>query len=106
VKALKGPSPEVGGGGTEQGAGADGGVAGSGRAGAGGAMAGPLVPLDGFPVYSRLLRLTNDQWTHAVTDILRLAGPADLSRAFAAPRPAQTDFDNNEKNLVVDTQAE
>ena len=69
-------------------------------------MAGPPVPLDGSPVYARLVRLTNGQWMRAVTDILQLDAPADLTRAFAAPVPVGTDFNNNEKNLFVDLQAE
>jgi len=64
------------------------------------------VPLDGSPIYARLVRLTNAQWMRAVTEILRLDAPPDLTRAFAAPVLANTDFSNNEKALFVDERAE
>ena len=77
-----------------------------GGVGGGVGVAGPPVPLDGSPLYSRLVRLTNAQWMRAVTEILQLEAPADLTRAFAAPVPAGTDFSNNEKTLFVDPRAE
>jgi hypothetical protein len=82
-----------------------GGLAGGGGVG-GGAVAGTPVPLDGSPVYARLVRLTNAQWMRAVRDILQLDAAADLTRAFAASVPVRTEFTNNEKNLFVDQQAQ
>src|SRR6185369_8869690 len=40
------------------------------------------VSLDGKPIYSRFLRLTNDQWEHSVTDLMKLAQPLGNSANF------------------------
>ncbi len=77
-----------------------------GEAGVGGALDHSdrsSVVLDGTPLYSRIPRLTAAQWEHAVTDILRFAGPPDWSQSFAPPPPAGTDFENNEKRLFIDS---
>jgi hypothetical protein len=82
------------------------GAAASGNAGSGGQPTGPsTINLDGSPVYARVQRLTNAQWERAVTDVLRFASPANLSRNFATPALPDTDFANNEKRLFVDRQA-
>jgi hypothetical protein len=103
--------------GEDGGASAHGGAAGS-RAGSatqggsaggdGGTTAGPTptglssVSLQGAPIYTRAQRLTNSQWEHAVTDILRFGAPANLSADFALPVVGVTDFTNNELVLSVD----
>jgi uncharacterized protein DUF1592/uncharacterized protein DUF1595/uncharacterized protein DUF1588/uncharacterized protein DUF1585/uncharacterized protein DUF1587 len=81
-----------------------GGEAGSGDADAG--ATGTLEPFDreweGFPIYTRVARLTNSQWQHAVTDILRLSAPSTLADGFEPAVGGTTDFTNNERLLVVD----
>ena len=70
-------------------AGVDGGApAGSGGTGGGGQPDGgaSAISLDGSPIYARMLRLTNGQWERAVTDVLRLASPANLSAGLLDPR--------------------
>jgi len=75
--------------------------------GAGGTMADPPngVSLDGSPIYTRVQRLTNTQWEHAVTDILGFDSPKNLSQAFVPPVSGTTDFTNNERLLYVDVQS-
>ena len=63
------------------------------------------VSLEGEPLYSRLLRLTNDQWENSVHDILKLTAPTGLSGDFVHAVATTTDFDNNEKVVFVDNQA-
>jgi hypothetical protein len=84
----------------EAGSGADGATGGS-----AGAPTGSVIQLEGAPFYTRVQRLTNSQWEHAVTDILRLPGPADLTADFVDPVAGITDFTNNERVLVVDQRA-
>jgi len=55
----------------------------------------------GSPIYTRVARLTNSQWQHAVTDILRLAGPSNLAKDFELAAKGATDFTNNEQLLFV-----
>jgi len=73
--------------------------------GADDAAKGALEPIDtnwtGIPIYARMVRLTNSQWQHAVTDILRLSAPSDLAQGFEVPSALTTDFTNNERLLVV-----
>ena len=73
--------------------------------GASAGTAGALEPIatnwEGDPIYTRVARLTNSQWEHAVTDILRLDAPANLSRAFEPAPAGTTDFTNNERLLFV-----
>lgn len=73
-------------------------------AGAGGENSPELsgVQLDGSPIYTRVQRLTNRQWGHAVSDILRLTEGHELEDRLAAPVLGVTTFDNNEKVLFVD----
>jgi hypothetical protein len=81
---------------------------GSGPTGAGGSAAGAPstgarpMDLDGAPIYTRVMRLTNDQWEHAVTDILALGTAPGLSKDFKTPVAGSTDFTNNELVLDVD----
>jgi hypothetical protein len=91
--------------------GASGGSAGKGegaRAGDAGASGGTTmtgsssVNLDGSPIYTRVQRLTVQQWEHAVTDILRFEATANLSEGFATPVEGAADFTNNERLLYVD----
>jgi hypothetical protein len=84
-----------------------GGAGAGGRGGQPGASTG--INLDGSPIYTRVQRLTNQQWERAVTDVLRFAAPANLTQGFATPpgtAAAATDFSNNEKRLYLDAQAE
>ncbi len=59
------------------------------------------MALDGKPIYTRFMRLTNDQWEHAVQDILELDAPPDKARFFQTPVIGATDFVNNEAVLTV-----
>ena len=70
----------------------------------GGAATGAVrgVELTGEPFYTRAQRLTNSQWDHAVTDILRLQTPSVLARDFPTPLRGITVFSNNELVLEVD----
>ena len=72
--------------------------------GIGGAGELSYVDLTGSAIFTRVQRLTNSQWDHAVADILRLQQPAGLSSAFSAPLVGVTNFDNNERVLLVDPQ--
>jgi hypothetical protein len=78
---------------------------GDGGADPGSAGAGDLPPssvaLEGSPFYTRVQRLTNSQWEHAVTDILRLGSPPHQGETFEAPVAGTTDFTNNERVLNV-----
>jgi hypothetical protein len=57
--------------------------------------------MDGVPLYSRFLRLTNDQWENSVRDILRLTAPTGLSDGFLHAVSGTTDFENNERVVIV-----
>ncbi len=59
------------------------------------------VGLDGDPIYTRVQRLTLQQWERAVTDLLRLEQAADLSRDFEADAAFFRPFSNNELLLEV-----
>ena len=61
---------------------------------------GPLA-LSGKPIYSRFLRLTNTQWENSVHDILKLAAPTGQSDQFLHAVSGITDFDNNERVVMV-----
>jgi uncharacterized protein DUF1592/uncharacterized protein DUF1595/uncharacterized protein DUF1588/uncharacterized protein DUF1585/uncharacterized protein DUF1587 len=63
------------------------------------------VSLDGKPIYSRFLRLTNDQWENSVKDVLKLAQPLGLAADFLRPVSGTTDFDNNERVVIVNDTA-
>jgi hypothetical protein len=60
----------------------------------------PMV-LDGQPIYTRFMRLTNEQWERAVQDILELDAPPDKARFFQTAVAGATDFVNNETVLKV-----
>src|SRR5262245_29148723 len=55
----------------------------------------------GTPLYSRFLRLTNSQWENSVRDILKLDGPTGQSAQLLHAVSGTTDFDNNERVVVV-----
>jgi len=59
------------------------------------------MELDGHPLYTRFMRLTNQQWERAVQDILALDAPPDKARFFQTPVVGATDFINNESVLSV-----
>lgn len=59
------------------------------------------VSMSGMPIYSRFLRLTNSQWENSVRDILKLSSPTGQSDQFLHAVPGTTDFDNNERVVVV-----
>jgi hypothetical protein len=59
------------------------------------------MSLDGDPIYSRFVRLTNSQWQRSVQDILGLDAPPDASGSFENAVAGTTDFDNNEHVLSV-----
>jgi len=58
--------------------------------------------MTGTPLYSRFLRLTNSQWENSVHDILKLTQPTGQSEQFLHAVAGTTDFDNNERVVVVD----
>lgn len=89
-------------GGTYTGTGATPGVGGDGAGGTG-FQARPMS-LEGAPVYTRFMRLTNEQWENSVTDILRLSAPPGLAQGFEQPVAGATDFTNNEHVLQVSNQ--
>lgn len=93
---ANGRGPDVGGSGSHSG-----GTKGDGS-GAGGPDAElSRVELEGAPLYTRIQRLTNRQWEHAVTDILGFREVQGLSASFAGPLTGTSDFDNNERMLQV-----
>src|SRR5205814_2917317 len=94
-----------GGGATTSGAGTTGsgtsGTSGAAAGGAGSTVGTPLeVKLSGAPVYSRFVRLTNDQWENAVRDLLRLQAAPGLASTFEGAPPGGT-FSNNERRLFI-----
>ncbi|HEV8550357.1 MAG TPA: DUF1592 domain-containing protein [Polyangiaceae bacterium] len=71
----------------------------------GDAPAARTVSMEGSPIYSRFLRLTNSQWENSVRDILHLPGRTGASENFQHAVGGTTDFDNNERVVFVDNQA-
>ena len=65
-----------------------------------GGMTGPIA-MNGKPLYSRFLRLTNSQWENSVHDLLKLSAPTGQSDLFLHAVANTTDFDNNERVVVV-----
>jgi len=55
-----------------------------------------------MPIYSRFLRLTKSQWENSVHDILKLSAPTGESNRFGHTLANVTDFDNNERVVMVD----
>lgn len=58
------------------------------------------LDLRGSPVYYRVVRLTNEQWTNSVQGVLALASPPTNAESFQSAVSGTTDFTNNE--LVLD----
>lgn len=76
-----------------------------GSSGSGGATASTPGTLDlrGSPTYYRFVRLTNEQWSNSVRDLLAIAAPTDIAANFhASPSGDDHDFANNEQNLDID----
>lgn len=61
------------------------------------------ITLEGEPIYTRFVRLTNEQWERSVRDILRLDGPTGVSEGFLRAVAGTTDFANNEKVVIVNS---
>lgn len=59
------------------------------------------MSLEGAPIYTRFMRLTNEQWQRSVQDILGLTELPGASRGFERPVAGTTDFANNEHVLGV-----
>ena len=59
------------------------------------------VALPGTPIYTRFLRITNSQWENSVHDILKLTAPTGQSDQFLHAVAGTTDFDNNERVVMV-----
>ncbi len=74
----------------------------AGNPGSGPQMTAPgSVSMPGAPVYSRFLRLTNSQWENSVRDLLKLDAATGQSQQFLHAVAGTTDFDNNERVVVV-----
>ena len=65
-----------------------------------GGKTGPIA-MSGEPIYSRFLRLTNSQWENSVHDLLKLSAPTGQSDLFLHAVANTTDFDNNERVVLV-----
>ena len=68
---------------------------------------GPSTPavldLRGSPLYLRFVRLTNEQWSNSVRDLLAITAPTDIAANFHATASGdQHDFANNEAFLDID----
>jgi hypothetical protein len=59
------------------------------------------ISLAGDPIYSRVVRLTNEQWAASVRDVFALDTPPDAVQSFERPVAGTTDFANNEHVLSV-----
>src|SRR5436190_19924715 len=59
------------------------------------------MSLEGTPIYSRFVRLTNEQWQRSVQDMLGLDQVPDAAHGFEQPVAGTTDFANNEHVLSV-----
>jgi len=70
-------------------------------AGQAGQMSSGSLAMSGVPLYSRFLRLTNSQWENSVHDLLKLSEPTGQSEQFLHAVAGTTDFDNNERVVVV-----
>src|SRR5690606_28972012 len=64
----------------------------------------PQFNLDGEPIYSRAVPLTNAQWAQAVKNALRLNSEPSQANSFLAPVGGFTTFINNERVLEVSNQ--
>ena len=92
-------------GGTGAGTTGKGGVSGSSSGGSSAGTSGvPMarpISLGGTPIYTRFMRLTNEQWENSVKDILRLSAAPGLAASFEQPVAGTTDFANNELVLTM-----
>ena len=77
------------------------GASGSGTGGPANAPAPRPMSLEGAPIYTRFMRLTNDQWRRSVQDILGLPQAPSAAQGFESPVAGTTDFANNEHVLGV-----
>jgi hypothetical protein len=59
------------------------------------------ISLAGSPIYTRFVRLTNEQWENSVRDVLRLSAAPGLAASFEQPVAGSTDFANNELVLTM-----
>jgi hypothetical protein len=101
--AAAGAGAGVASGGSSAGIGA-GATSGSGSGGSSGGTSGPVarpMSLEGEPIYTRVMRLTNEQWENSVRDILRLSALPGIADSFEQPVAGTTDFTNNEHVLTV-----
>lgn len=61
------------------------------------------LDLRGTPLYLRFVRLTNEQWSNSVRDLLAISAPTDIAANFHATASGdQHDFGNNEAFLDID----
>jgi hypothetical protein len=74
---------------------------GSGSGGSAGVPMAKPIHLAGAPIYTRFVRLTNDQWENSVKDVLRLSAAPGLAANFEQPVAGSTDFANNELVLTI-----
>lgn len=61
------------------------------------------VSMTGKPIYTRFLRLTNEQWENSVRYLLKLSGPTGVVE-FQHAVSGTTDFVNNERVVIVTNQ--
>jgi Protein of unknown function (DUF1592)/Protein of unknown function (DUF1595)/Protein of unknown function (DUF1588)/Protein of unknown function (DUF1585)/Protein of unknown function (DUF1587) len=61
----------------------------------------PNFNLNGMPLYSRAIPLTNAQWARSVQDVLKLPEAPTQANSFLAPVGGFTTFLNNERVLEV-----
>lgn len=61
----------------------------------------PEFNLDGEPIYSRAIPLTNEQWAQAVKSMLKLDSEPSQANSFLTPVSGFTTFINNERVLEV-----
>jgi uncharacterized protein DUF1592/uncharacterized protein DUF1595/uncharacterized protein DUF1588/uncharacterized protein DUF1585/uncharacterized protein DUF1587 len=103
-----GSSPAAAPGGASAGAAAGAAGAGGGAAlgGAGGTGLGSGTPVLDGPFYTRLQRLTKEQWERAVADLLRLDPSSTVLDGLFPPSRGKADFNNNERLLLVDLAAD
>jgi len=88
--------------GGSQGTPGSGGSDGSGSGGSDGMTTTPAqLDLRGTPLYLRFVRLTNEQWSNSVRDLLAISAPTDIAANFHATASGdQHDFGNNEAFLI------
>jgi hypothetical protein len=61
--------------------------------------------MKGSPAYYRVVRLTNEQWTNSVQNVLALPARPTNAEAFQSAVSGTTDFTNNELVLDIDSRA-